>query len=182
MHLIKRTAGMFAMAFAVAGSGLVQQQFAAEAQGETTTMAEKIEMPTAPDFSSSTSRLAELRKHMRPYWSPGEAGGIVLLTGLDDENLHFFKALAARMPQLAQVVPGDERMVKLARILAEDVRAFMEAAKLAPGPYQLDNYHLDHARNGELTFNADGDPPIEIAEALGVSRMSVWRALNAAAG
>jgi hypothetical protein len=155
---------MFAMAFAIAGaatagSGLTQH-FAAQAQGETTTMAEKIEMPTAPDLSISTSRLAELRKHMRPYWSPGEAGGIVLLTGLDDQNEHFFKALAARVPQLAQIVPEDEWLAKLARTLARDVRAFLAAGKLAPGPYQLDNYHLDHARNGELIFNADGDPPI----------------------
>jgi hypothetical protein len=47
-------------------------------------MAEKIEMPTAPDLSSSATRLAELRKHMRP--SPVEVGGIVFLTGLKHEE------------------------------------------------------------------------------------------------
>jgi hypothetical protein len=123
-------------------------------------MANKTEIPTESDLSSSASRLTELRKHLRPYWTPGEAGGIILLTGMDQqEHEDFFKALAARVPQLTHIVL-EERPVQLARILADDVIAFLEAGKLAPGPYQLDNYHLDHAQNGELTFNADEDPPI----------------------
>jgi len=49
---------------------------------------------------------------------------------------------------------------RLLRIPADDIGAFLAAGKLTPGPYQLDNYHLDRTRDGKLTFNADGDPLI----------------------
>jgi hypothetical protein len=147
------------------------QHFGGEAQVETGANADKIEMPILSDLSSSASRLAELREQLRPYWIPGEAGGIALLTGLgleDEENegsnesKEFFKSLAARVPEVAQVVPDDERVAKLVRILVDDVSAFLAEGKLAPGPYQLDNYHLDYALHGKLIFNADGDPPIAL--------------------
>jgi hypothetical protein len=111
-------------------------------------------------LSSSARRLAELRKHLRPYWAASEGGGIFLLAALHrQEHERFFEALAARVPQLAQIVP-EKQPAQLARILADDVLAFLEAGKLAPGPYQLNNYHLDYAENGNLTSNGDGDPPI----------------------
>jgi hypothetical protein len=128
-------------------------------------------MPTAPDLSNSTSRLAELRKQLRPYWAPVEAGGIALLAGLgleneeneeSNESREFFKALAARVPEVARIVPEDEQVAKLVRILADDVSAFLAAGQLAPGPYQLDNYHLDYALDGKLIFDANGNPPIAL--------------------
>jgi hypothetical protein len=125
-------------------------------------MADKAEIPTALDLSNSASRLVELRKHIRPYWSPSEAGGIVLFTGQDDEDERFFRALASKVPQLAQIISEGERLAKLTRIIVSDVRAFLAAGKLAPGPYQLDNYHLEYARDGKLAFNTHGDPPIAL--------------------
>jgi hypothetical protein len=128
-------------------------------------------MPTAPDLSNSTSRLAELRKQLRPYWAPVEAGGIALLAGLgleneeneeSNESREFFKALTARVPEVARIVPEDEQVAKLVRILADDVSAFLAAGQLAPGPYQLDNYHLDYALDGKLIFDANGNPPIAL--------------------
>jgi len=132
---------------------------------ETGAMADKPDVPT--ELSSSASRLAELRKHLRPYWIPLESGGIALLctsfmVELDQqEDERFFKALAARVPELAQIVPA-EQPAALVRILVGDVEAFLQAGKLAPGPYQLDNYHLDDAPDGKLDVNFDGDPPIEL--------------------
>jgi hypothetical protein len=114
------------------------------------------------DLSRSEGRLAEMRKHLRPYWSPGEAGGIFLFTGMDEKvNEAFFTALAAKVSDLASV-GREQQMSKLADTLADDVGAFFTSAKLAPGTYQLDNYHLEQARDGKLAFNADGDPPIEL--------------------
>jgi hypothetical protein len=123
------------------------------------------DIPT--DLSSSASRLAELRKRMRPFWIPMEAGGIALLCSsymvdpdqFQREDERFFKALAARVPELAEIVPEEQR-AELVRILVGDVETFLQAGKLAPGPYQLDNYHLDEAPDGKIDVNFDGDPPI----------------------
>jgi hypothetical protein len=86
------------------------QHFIAETQVETGAMTDRAQIPTVPDLSSSATRLAALRKHMPPYWSPGEAGGIALLAGLDDENERFFTALASKVPRLARIVPEDKRL------------------------------------------------------------------------
>jgi hypothetical protein len=158
-HTVSALVVALAITVAVAARPAIPQHFAADTPTKAPVMVDKTEMPTASDLSRSASRLAELRKHLRPYWSPGDAGGIFLL-GLDEqEHARFFEALAASAPQLAPIAPA-ERPARLARILADDIGAFLTAGKLAPGPYQLDNYHLDHARDGKLTFNADGDPPI----------------------
>jgi hypothetical protein len=79
-----------------------------------------------------------------------------------NESREFFKALAARVPEVARIVPEDEQVAKLVRILADDVSAFLAAGQLAPGPYQLDNYHLDYALDGKLIFDANGNPPIAL--------------------
>jgi hypothetical protein len=75
------------------------------------------------------------------------------------EDERFFKALAARVPELAQIVP-EERRAELVNILVGDVKAFLEAGKLVSGPYQLDNYHLDDALDGKIDVDFYGDPPI----------------------
>jgi hypothetical protein len=164
MDIVTRSAGTFAVAIVITGlvtigSAMASPRIATDAPVETPAE-DKTAMPTVNDLADSASRLAELRKHLRPYWFPGEAGGIVLLMGLDEEDSErFFTALTARVPELAQVAP-DKQLAKLIRILTEDIRAFLAAGKLEPGAYRLDNYHLDYAVNGEVIFNADGDPPI----------------------
>jgi hypothetical protein len=111
-----------------------------------------------PDTSA---RLAELRKHLRPYWYPTEAGGIILkLEGeCDEANEDFTDDFAARVPEIAALQPI-ERWNVLDAMLTNDVKRFFSTAKLAPGAYKLENYHLDYAREGELPFDAEGNPPI----------------------
>jgi hypothetical protein len=114
-------------------------------------------------LTDSASRLAELRKHLRPYWAPIEVGGIFLFPGTnDDENDAFFRGLAARVP-LPAGVREDSQMSKRLDILADDVAAFLARAKLTPGPYKIDNYHLELAEDGKLhsSFSFDA-PPIEL--------------------
>jgi hypothetical protein len=107
------------------------------------------------------ARLAELRRHLRPYWHPVEAGGIILM--LEDEgaeaNDGFTDDFAARVPEIA-AIPPIERWNVLDAMLTNDVKGFFSTAKLAPGAYKLENYHLDYAREGELPFDAEGNPPI----------------------
>jgi hypothetical protein len=136
------------------------QHFAAEAGVETGAMKDKTEIPTASDLSSSASRLAELRKHLRPYWA-----------GPKPAEFSFWRDCIGRTTSASSMRwlreyrswrRSSRRSSQLARILADDVLAFLEVGKLAPGPYQLDNYHLDYAENENLTFNGDGDPPIAL--------------------
>ncbi|SHL83526.1 hypothetical protein SAMN05444159_6945 [Bradyrhizobium lablabi] len=114
---------------------------------------------TVPD---SVGRVAEMRKHLRPYWYHAEVGGIVLVTGMGthrDEG--FFRAMAAGVPEVARLAQ-DEQQLKILELLSDDVRAFLASAKLAPGPYQLDNYHLEEAPDRKLKFNSYGEAPIEL--------------------
>jgi hypothetical protein len=117
------------------------------------------------DVSNSAGRMAEMRKHLRPHWVRGEQGGIWLLTGMgehdDEATKSVFRAIAARVPKVAALDP-DEQLAKILDILADDVSAFFASAQLAPGAYQLDNYHLEQATDGKLAFNSCGDPPIEL--------------------
>src|SRR5215467_6377080 len=79
----------------------------AAAQRATANPAREIVVSTEQILNDSASRLAEMRKHLRPYWAPIEVGGIFLLPGTDDdENDAFFRGLAARVPRAAGV-PDD---------------------------------------------------------------------------
>jgi hypothetical protein len=117
------------------------------------------------DVSNSADQMAEMRKHLRPHWVRGEQGGIWLLTGMgehdDEATKSVFRAMAARIPKVAALDP-DEQLAKILDILADDVSAFFASAQLAPGAYQLDNYHLEQATDGKLAFNSYGEPPIEL--------------------
>ncbi|MBO0764035.1 MAG: hypothetical protein J2P50_05540 [Hyphomicrobiaceae bacterium] len=111
-----------------------------------------------PDASA---RIAELRKHLRPYWYPVEAGGIVLMLEHEraDANEGFTDDFAARVPEMA-AIPPIERWNTLDAMLTNDVKGFFSTAKLTPGTYRLENYHLDYAEEGKLPFDAEGNPPI----------------------
>lgn len=119
-------------------------------------------MAVAPGLlRDATARLAELRKHLRPYWYPADAGGILLM--LEDEstkaNEDFTDDFSARVPEIV-TLPPIERWNVLDAMLTNDVRGFFSTANLAPGAYKLENYHLNYAHKGELPFDAEGNPPI----------------------
>jgi len=135
----------------------------AAAQGATANPAKEIVVSTDQILNDSAGRLAEMRKHLRTYWAPIEVGGIFLVPGTDDdENDAFFRALAARVP-LTAGVPDHRQLSKRLDILADDVAAFLSAAKLTPGPYRIDNYHLELAEDGKLPYSFSFDePPIEL--------------------
>jgi hypothetical protein len=119
-------------------------------------------MAVAPGLLPDTAaRLAVLRQHLRPYWYPADAGGIILM--LEDEgaeaNEDFIDDFVARVPEIA-AIPPIERWNVLDAMLTNDVKDFFSTAKLAPGAYRLENYHLDHAHGKGLPFEDEGNPPI----------------------
>lgn len=102
------------------------------------------------DPADGAARLAYLRKHLRPYWIPMEAGGMFLLPSLDEaKTAAFFQDLAARMPP-----PGRE--MDMYGTLSGEISAFFDTAKFAPGVYRLENYHREYAVNGKLRFDSNG--------------------------
>src|SRR5215510_10409346 len=117
-------------------------------------------MAVAPELLPDiAARLAALRKHLRPYWYPAESGGIIFM--LEDEgaeaNEDFIDDFAARVPEIA-AIPPIERWNVLDTMLTNDVKGFFSTAKLAPGAYKLENYHLDHVREEGPSFDAEGNP------------------------
>ena len=113
-----------------------------------------------PDLAAAAGRLAHMRRHLRPYWIPMEAGGMLLLPSTDEaKTATFFKDLAARMPP-----PGREK--DLYDTLSEEVSAFFDTADIEPGVYRLDNYHREYAVDGKIRFDSDGheDTPLPEGE------------------
>jgi hypothetical protein len=118
-------------------------------------------MAVAPELlPDAAARLAALRKHLRPYWYPAKAGGIILM--LEDEdaeaNEDFIDDFAARVPEVV-AIPPIERWNVLDAMLTNDVKGFLSTAKLAPGAYKLENYHLRGHEEGP-PFDALRNPPI----------------------
>ncbi len=110
------------------------------------------------DPAKAAVRLAYMRMHLRPYWVPMEAGGMFLLPSMDEaKTVAFFQDLAARMP-----VPGKDS--DMYGQLAEEVSAFFDRAKLAPGVYRLENYHQEYAVDGKIRFDADGNEDTALPE------------------
>jgi hypothetical protein len=105
--------------------------------------------PSLPslDFEEAANRLAYMRNHLRPYWWSTESGGVFLTTP-DHAAYEEFLLAFGRLPE---IVDGEQGTAEL---LSNDARNFFKRAVLAPGPYELDNYHLDYARDGYLDFSA----------------------------
>jgi hypothetical protein len=111
----------------------------------------------------TAGRLAFMRAHMRPYWFASEAGGICLATGADDEaNAGIFNEFLRRVPETATAKEMRERWAILQNIMVDDLIAFFATAKLPPGHYELENYHLAEAADGGLAFDMHGHAPIEL--------------------
>jgi hypothetical protein len=101
------------------------------------------------DLTDAASRLAYMRKHMRPYWDATEMGGIFLLPSMDEDKIAtFFQDLQARIP----AGPPD-----MYAMLSDEIAEFFAKAKLEPGEYQLENYHTEYARDGKLVFDSNGN-------------------------
>jgi hypothetical protein len=115
---------------------------------------------SSPDFEDPANRLAHMRAHLRPYWSPMEGGG-VFLASPDDAAYEQFLLEFGQLPEVAEA-PPERGPVIVAELLSLDARHLFKHAELAPGSYQLDNYHLDHARDGYLDFSADDGPPTKL--------------------
>jgi hypothetical protein len=98
--------------------------------------------------------IAALRTSLRPYWVPAEAGGILLMGDLDDQdaNQAIFQRLLALFPELE--ASGDGKWTTLADELCKLAIHFFETYHLPPGAYELDNYHRALAKNGELQLNS----------------------------
>ncbi len=110
------------------------------------------------DLAAAAGRLAHMRKHLRPYWIPMEAGGMFLLPSMDEaKTATFFKDLAARMPP-----PGREK--DLYDTLSGEVSAFFDKAEFEPGVYRLDNYHREYAVDGKIRFDSDGHEDTALPE------------------
>jgi hypothetical protein len=112
----------------------------------------------------AAGRLAFMRAHMRPYWFSSEAGGIYLATSGDaDANVRIFNEFLRRVPETAAAKEMRERWAILQNLIVDDLTAFFATARLAPGRYELDNYHLAGAVDGKLAFDMHGRAPIELA-------------------
>jgi hypothetical protein len=103
-----------------------------------------------------------MRKHLRPYWTPIESGGVFLMTGVDETAYTEFLMGFGQLPEAVAAASDNQRLTIVVEILSHDAWRFFLHAELAPGPYKLDNYHLDYADDGELQFSADDEPPIKL--------------------
>jgi len=126
-------------------------------------------MDNEQPLADAASRLAFMRTHMLPRWFNSESGGVILAAGpvsADDWRGGEYKAiigeLSRRVPQAAAGKSDDERLTILHDLLIDDLRQFFQTARLAPGAYRLENYHLAYAENGKIDASAYGDPPIEL--------------------
>ncbi|WP_424630533.1 hypothetical protein [Bradyrhizobium sp. SYSU BS000235] len=106
--------------------------------------------------------ITTLRKSLHPYWVAAEAGGILLMGNMNDEdaNRAIFGNLLALFPEIA--ASGDGKWESLADELCKLAHHFIETYQLTPGPYELDNYHRALAKDGELELNSWGSPPIKV--------------------
>ncbi|SHJ31619.1 hypothetical protein SAMN05444159_0286 [Bradyrhizobium lablabi] len=111
----------------------------------------------------TAGRLAFMRQHMRPYWFSSEAGGIYLATSGDvDANARIFNEFLRRVPETAAATEMRDRWAILQNLMVDDLTRFFATAKLPPGQYELDNYHLAEAVDGKLAFDMHGHAPIEL--------------------
>ena len=103
-----------------------------------------------------------LRASFRPYWNPTEAGGIVLIGAVNDDeaNLAAFAQLFTLFPAID--INSDEKWEILAYELAKLAQYFFEHGQLSPGSYELVNYHAPFADNDELRLNQWDAPPITL--------------------
>jgi len=106
--------------------------------------------------------IATMRTSLRPCWIPVEAGGITLMGDVNDEEanqtvLHNVLALFAYGEASA-----DGKWGRLAEELCETAHHFLQTYHLAPGPYELDNYHRALAQDGEIQLNQWDSPPIKV--------------------
>lgn len=115
-----------------------------------------------PDFTVSANRLAHMREHLRPYWAPIESGGVFLMAGVDEEAYWRFLADFNDLPEVSDMSPDEDRAPVIAELLANDVLHFFDKAELAPGPYELDNYHLEYAPDGKLMFESEDEESEDI--------------------
>lgn len=111
-------------------------------------------------FVDCASRIAFMRAHLRPYWFGSEAGGICLASGADDDsNARIFNEFLRRVPETAVTDVMRERWAILQALVIDDLVAFFATARLAPGSYELDNYHLAQAVDGKIAFDTHGHAP-----------------------
>jgi hypothetical protein len=106
--------------------------------------------------------IATLRTSLHPYWVSAEAGGIILMGDVNDEeaNRAVFDNILALFPAIA--AGGDDKWENLADELCKIAHHFLQTYRLAPGPYELDNYHRALAQDGELQLNQWNSPPIKV--------------------
>jgi hypothetical protein len=116
-------------------------------------------------LEDASQRLAYMRTHLHPFWTPMEAGGIFLLAAIDDAiNERIFRDLISSVPLTAAgAKAGTPDWGLLATVLAADVSGFLHTATLTPGPYQLDNHHLSYSTDGKLAFDSNGNAPTPIS-------------------
>lgn len=110
-----------------------------------------------PDFTDPAIRLGHMRNQLRPYWTPIEAGGVFLLADVDEIKYWQFLEDFYSLPEAVEAASDKARIMVLSDLLSRDARRFFELAELAPGTYELENYHLDYAQDGKLAFSVYDD-------------------------
>lgn len=106
--------------------------------------------------------IAAMRTSLRPCWVPAEAGGIVLMGDVNDEeaNRTVLQKVLALFPD--EDNNEDGKWERLAEELCKTAHQFLQTYHLAPGRYELDNYHRALAQDGELQLNQWDSPPIKV--------------------
>ncbi len=104
--------------------------------------------------------ITTLRTMLHPYWVPAETGGIFLMGAVNDDEANsaiFSQAhyTISRYMQPAATLSGKRLTDEICKI----AHHILQTWHLAPGPYELDNYHRALAQNGELELNQWNSPP-----------------------
>jgi hypothetical protein len=98
--------------------------------------------------------LIEMRKTLRPYWNNTESGGIFLSTQANESKAPETYGFAAKHYPQTRAADKNDAAAQLAGAMSETVGHFFTHATLAPGTYQLENYHRDYARQGKIRLSA----------------------------
>lgn len=93
--------------------------------------------------------LAKMRQRFRLVWTPMESGGIFLV-----EQTSFVK-------RLLKLARGQQADLAAIEQMADVVRDFLQTGELAPGHYEVTNYHRG-SDVGTIPLDAYGSPGIAV--------------------